>query len=105
MEVRQPKGREIYKVAEALGIRSMKVDGNNVGKVVMETENQIEMMRAGKGPVFIEYETYRWREHCGPNFDNEIGYRSENEFQEWKKRILSSNIQNKYQRNSLKVKS
>ena len=28
--------------------------------------------------------TYRWREHCGPNFDNDIGYRSEEEYQYWK---------------------
>ena len=32
-------------------------------------------------PVFIEFQTYRWLEHCGPNFDNNIGYRSEKEFQ------------------------
>ena len=33
---------------------------------------------------FIEFETYRWREHCGYQFDNNIGYRSEEEFQSWK---------------------
>jgi pyruvate dehydrogenase E1 component alpha subunit len=34
----------------------------------------------------MELQTYRWREHCGPNYDNNIGYRSEEEFLEWKKR-------------------
>ena len=29
-------------------------------------------------------DTYRWREHCGPNFDNDLGYRSEQEFLKWK---------------------
>ena len=33
-----------------------------------------------------EFSTYRWREHCGPNYDNDIGYRTEDEFFEWKKR-------------------
>ena len=33
---------------------------------------------------FIEFDTYRWREHCGYQFDNDIGYRSEEEFQSWK---------------------
>ena len=35
------------------------------------------------GPQFVEYSTYRWLEHCGPYFDNDIGYRTEEEFQEW----------------------
>ena len=46
----------------------------------------ISGIRAGEGPVFIEFSTYRWREHCGPFYDNNIGYRSEQEFEEWKQR-------------------
>ena len=34
----------------------------------------------------MEFSTYRWREHCGPNFDNDIGYRSKSEYLEWKKK-------------------
>ena len=34
----------------------------------------------------LEFSTYRWREHCGPNFDNDIGYRDEDEFLQWKER-------------------
>jgi len=40
----------------------------------------------GNGPQFLEFDTYRWREHCGPNYDNDIGYREEEEFLEWKKK-------------------
>ena len=36
------------------------------------------------GPIFLEFSTYRWREHCGPNYDNEIGYRSVEEYEKWK---------------------
>ncbi|HET6884323.1 MAG TPA: thiamine pyrophosphate-dependent enzyme, partial [Pirellulales bacterium] len=36
------------------------------------------------GPMFLEFATYRWREHCGPNFDNTLGYRTEKEFATWK---------------------
>ena len=39
--------------------------------------------RAGSGPTFLLLDTYRWREHCGPSFDNHIGYRTEAEFSEW----------------------
>ena len=28
--------------------------------------------------------TYRWLEHCGPNYDNDLGYRTEAEFEHWK---------------------
>jgi pyruvate dehydrogenase E1 component alpha subunit len=41
-------------------------------------------IRDGDGPAFIELSTYRWREHCGPNFDNDLGYRSAEEFEEWR---------------------
>ena len=46
-------------------------------------------------PQFLEFDTYRWREHCGPNYDNHIGYRAEDEFLEWKKKdpILLSEMQ------------
>ena len=42
-------------------------------------------MQKNKGP-FYSLNTYRHREHCGPNYDNNIGYRTEKEFKHWKKR-------------------
>ena len=35
---------------------------------------------------FLEFFTYRWLEHCGTNFDNDIGYRSKKEYISWKKK-------------------
>ena len=37
-------------------------------------------------PYFLELPTYRWREHCGPGYDNDIGYRSDLEFEFWKQK-------------------
>ena len=34
----------------------------------------------------MEFSTYRWREHCGPNYDNDIGYRTEEEYLQWKEK-------------------
>ena len=31
-------------------------------------------------------DTYRWREHCGPNFDDQLGYRPEGELATWQER-------------------
>src|SRR5262249_29720170 len=36
-------------------------------------------LRAGSGPWFFEVQTYRWREHVGPNDDFNLGYRTRDE--------------------------
>ncbi len=86
LRVRQPEGRKIYKMVEAIGVPSALVDGNNPQAVYQAAEAAIARIRKGEGPFFLELTTYRWREHCGPNYDNDIGYRTEEEFQEWKQR-------------------
>ena len=85
LSVRQPKNRSIAKMVSGMGIKSFCIDGNNVEKIIELTSKELLKVRSGLGPRFIEYSTYRWREHCGPNFDNDIGYRTEKEFQKWKK--------------------
>ena len=82
--VRQPKNRSITKMVNAMGIKSFCVDGNDVCKIYDIALRELSKIRSGLGPRFFEFKTYRWREHCGPNFDNNIGYRSEKEFQKWK---------------------
>jgi len=80
---RQPD-RPLTALADAHGIKSLQVDGNNVLHVLEASKTAVEHCRAGKGPFFLVLDTYRWREHCGPNYDNDIGYRTESEFLEWK---------------------
>lgn len=82
--VRQPAGREIFKLAAGHGIDSYQGDGNNVMEVYQMAEQAVRKAKSGNGPTFLEFKTYRWLEHCGPNYDNDIGYRTEGEFQEWK---------------------
>jgi pyruvate dehydrogenase E1 component alpha subunit len=80
---RQP-ARPIADLALAHGVPSFTGDGNDVQAVLNMTRAAVDNARAGKGPTFLVFETYRWREHCGPNYDNHIGYRTEEEFQQWK---------------------
>jgi TPP-dependent pyruvate/acetoin dehydrogenase alpha subunit len=41
-------------------------------------------LREGRpGPFFFECQTYRWKEHVGPNEDFQLGYRSAAEAQTW----------------------
>lgn len=85
LSVRQPKGRKISKMVSEMGISSIgNLDGNDVLKCCKVLNDVITSIREGNGPFFLEFMTYRWREHCGPNFDNDIGYRSEEEYQYWK---------------------
>ncbi len=85
MSVRQPEGREVYALAAGHGLPSFKADGNDVAEVYRLAGEAVERARTGKGPSFLEFSTYRWREHCGPNFDNDIGYRTEAEYRAWRK--------------------
>ena len=86
LEVRQPKDRKIYEMVGAMGIDVAYDDGNDVIKVFNQVSKAKNKILSGSGPQFLEFNTYRWREHCGPNYDNDIGYRSINEFLTWKKK-------------------
>ncbi len=82
---RQPV-RPITDVARAHGMPSVQVDGNDVIAVHAAAAAAVANARAGKGPTLIVADTYRWREHCGPNYDNDIGYRTPQEFESWQAR-------------------
>lgn len=84
MSVRQPATREVYEVAKGHGVTAWQWDGNDTVGVFELARRAVEQLRGGQGPVFLEFKTYRWREHCGPFYDNDIGYRTEAEFQAWR---------------------
>jgi pyruvate dehydrogenase E1 component alpha subunit len=86
LEVRQPKGRSIARTAAALGLHATEGDGNDVAAAYGLIAAAAGRARNGGGPQFVELATYRWREHCGPQFDNHIGYRTEAEFETWRER-------------------
>jgi TPP-dependent pyruvate/acetoin dehydrogenase alpha subunit len=83
---RQPEGRRIHEMVAGLGIATAHGDGNDARAVFRAVSQGAAAIRDGGGPRFYEFATYRWREHCGPFYDNDIGYRSEAEFLEWRKR-------------------
>jgi TPP-dependent pyruvate/acetoin dehydrogenase alpha subunit len=82
---RQPR-RDIYKIAAAHGIHAACGDGNRVDQVYELAQTAVANARAGQGPQFLELHTHRWPEHCGPNEDDELGYRSPGELAVWKLR-------------------
>lgn len=82
---RQPP-RPLTELARAHAMSFASADGNDVVAVFKATQEAVERAREGGGPSFLLFDTYRWREHCGPNFDNHVGYRTETEFQAWRSR-------------------
>lgn len=85
LDQRQPE-RPIYKLASAHGIPAVVEDGNDAVAVFERARELVGMMRTGKGPAFLELPTYRWREHCGPGTDQGLGYRSDLEYEEWRRK-------------------
>ncbi|MBU0571115.1 MAG: thiamine pyrophosphate-dependent dehydrogenase E1 component subunit alpha [Candidatus Omnitrophica bacterium] len=73
-EIRATK--EIYKIGRPFGMKSFRVDGNDVVKVYEKAESVVRAARRGEGPVFIEALTYRFRGHVGPD-DNVQGTHSD----------------------------
>jgi pyruvate dehydrogenase E1 component alpha subunit len=72
---------EIYKHAEAYGIRAEKADGMNVIEMQQRTEQALQLVRSGEGPFFLEAITYRFRGHsmADPEF-----YRDKAEVEHWR---------------------
>ncbi|TNE88520.1 MAG: pyruvate dehydrogenase (acetyl-transferring) E1 component subunit alpha [Deltaproteobacteria bacterium] len=69
--------------AASYGMPAVSVDGMDVVAVETETRAIVDAIRAGGGPAFIEYKTYRFRAHS--MFDAEL-YRDKAEVDEHRKR-------------------
>ena len=79
LNVRQSPDRKIAGLAESHGIKTYTGDGNNITQVSEIAKEAIKYIKDYNAPAFIELETFRWLEHCGPNWDDELGYRKEGE--------------------------
>ncbi len=82
---RQP-ARQLRELGRAHAMRSAHADGNDVAAVFAVMQEAVQFARGGGGPTLLVLDTYRWREHCGPAFDNHMGYRTEAEYQTWRVR-------------------
>jgi pyruvate dehydrogenase E1 component alpha subunit len=75
LDKRQPTGRNIAALAEAIGVKSEVAGLGDYLETFRILESSTQKARMGFGPTFIEVPTYRFLEHCGPNDDNHLGYR------------------------------
>jgi 2-oxoisovalerate dehydrogenase E1 component len=85
IDARQP-ARPFARVAAAHALPYFEADGNDALAVLEATRVAVAAARGGRGPSLVVADTYRWREHCGPNFDDELGYRPGSELHDWQDR-------------------
>ena len=76
---------DLYKLAESHHITSCVVKESDIFKLRNTADTMINEIRSGSGPQFLETYAYRWMEHVGPGNDWSLGYRSEEEIQQWEK--------------------
>ena len=82
LKQRQPKNRKLYKLAKSFGIDSYYLSSKDPIKLC---ENLKKILNTKK-PIFIEIDTYRYYEQCGPNKDEHLNYRPRRELKYWIKK-------------------
>jgi TPP-dependent pyruvate/acetoin dehydrogenase alpha subunit len=68
---------------ETYGIPAHQVRDSDVLTLWKLASEAYAAIRSGSGPVFIECQTYRWKEHVGPGEDYNAGYRTRDELRPW----------------------
>lgn len=86
IQARQPAERSIAGVAKSMGLKTVQGDGNDALTVYEDCAHALADIRAGGGPWLVEYSVYRWREHCGPYYDDDLAYRPAKELEKAKQR-------------------
>jgi len=76
----------ITRVVKAFNIDAKRIDGNDLRVVHEEARKAVAKIRDGRGPVFLECMTYRYRGHVGPTDNTGVGLRSKSEIDSWKER-------------------
>jgi pyruvate dehydrogenase E1 component alpha subunit len=84
---------KLERFAKTHSIKVFECDGNKVEDVYKISKKAFDFSEKNSEPVFILAHTYRHREHCGPNFDDHLKYRSKKEISYWFKRDPVTNFE------------
>ena len=76
-------GSNLCEAGEFHGIPGHSEDGNDVSAVYRAAESAVKRARAGAGPSFLEFRTFRWRGHVGPSWDMDVGVKRRDELKDW----------------------
>lgn len=70
---------DFTRFAKAFNIKNKRVKTNNIYNSIKDTKDIFDYSKKTLNPIFLQFDTYRHREHCGPNFDDHLNYRDPNE--------------------------
>jgi len=81
---RQKAFDQLAERARSYGLPAERFEDDDVFKIYERVHAAAEALRAGQpGPFYFECQTYRWKEHVGPNEDYQLGYRTRDEAEPW----------------------
>ncbi len=92
------------KYASAFKIPYKKIDGNRVDEVYKSTKKIINLVRKKRKPYFVQMDTYRYKEHCGPSDDDHLKYRNSNEVKFWQSKDPISYAKKLMKKNNINEK-
>jgi pyruvate dehydrogenase E1 component alpha subunit len=61
------------------------VNAFEISKLLKISKSAVQYVRKNKKPFFLQINTYRFLEHCGPGYDDHLNYRPNKEINFWKK--------------------
>lgn len=82
LSVRQPSS-PIFERLRTPEFKTRQIDGNDAQLVYDTLSKVVAEIRKSGMPQLVECMTYRFREHVGPLFDYDRGYRSKEEVDKW----------------------
>ncbi|AAO90237.2 thiamine pyrophosphate-dependent dehydrogenase E1 component subunit alpha [Coxiella burnetii] len=82
LHLRQPANRAIHEMAKGIGAKTQNIDGNDIPTSFHSVCEVMKDLRANGGVWFLEFQTYRFKVHCGPE-EETFTDRSKTEFDHW----------------------
>ena len=80
--VRWPASKNVRDTIQGMGVSYLHGNGDDVDEIYKNVSNIITRARSNN-PILLHLETYRRYEHCGPNLDDKLGYRSKTEIESY----------------------
>lgn len=99
LDVRQPKNRNIHKILNGMGVKTFFSQSKSVKEIYSILNKAIKYSKNRMKPVFVEFMTSRWLEHCGPNNDDNLRYRDVKELEVYKKNDFQRKLEIKLENN------
>ena len=78
--VRWPGTKNVKESIQGIGVSYLYGNGDDAEVIYKNATNIISRVRSNN-PILLHLETFRRYEHCGPNLDDKLGYRTKNEIE------------------------